>query len=347
MNKKHTIKDIAQLAGVSRGTVDRVLHKRGGVTQEVLDKVNEILNKIDYEPNLIARNLKSNKIHRICVILPDPDIDPYWHACVKGINDAIKEFKAFSLLIEIFYFNPDSKKSFLNINETVLKGYPDGVLLAPLFHKETLNVVNKYNSLGIIVSTFNNHVQLSSIKNFVGQDLFQSGRMAAKLLDLLFNNGQIAIIHIDESYENAIHMQEKEKGFRDYFSEKKGMDYKIITLKLQNPNFEINFINFLNENPNLSGVFVTTSKAYQIARIIGNRNNHNKIRIIGYDLIDENVTCLNQGLIDFLIHQNPKRQVYLGITCLVEHFLFEKEIPNKILLPIEIINSENANFYMV
>ena len=77
MNKKHTIKDIAKLAGVSKGTVDRVLHKRGKVSPASLEKVNEVLKVIDYEPNLIARNLKNNKVYRISILLPDPEIDPY------------------------------------------------------------------------------------------------------------------------------------------------------------------------------------------------------------------------------------------------------------------------------
>jgi LacI family transcriptional regulator len=346
MNKKYTIKDIAKLAGVSKGTVDRVLHKRGKVSPAALEKVNEVLNVIDYEPNLIARNLKSNKIYRICILLPDPKIDPYWLPCIKGIDDAVQEFKAYNLAIETFYFNPEKTKSFLKTNDTVLELSPDAVLLAPIFHKETIEAIKKYDSLNIIVNTFNNQVESTSVKSFVGQDLFRSGRVAAKLLDSISDKGQIAIIHIDETYKNAIHMQEKERGFRNYFDTKENSEYTITTLKLKNPNVEINFNTFLNENPDLSGIFVTTSKAYQVAKIINNTK-HNKIGIVGYDLIDENVTNLNNGVIDFLIHQNPKRQAYLGITSLVEHFLFNKEIPETILLPIDIINSENANFYMV
>ncbi|WP_413997890.1 substrate-binding domain-containing protein [Flavobacterium sp. W1B] len=345
MDKKLTIKDIALLAGVSKGTVDRVLHKRGKVSKKAFDSVNAVLNEIDYEPNLIARNLKNNKIYSISVVLPDPSFDSYWLPCVKGIEEAIKEFRAFNLSIKTHYFNPESTKSFIDVNETVLNLSPDAVLLAPLFYKEALSAMEKYHQQGVIVNTFNNQVQSEDVKNFVGQDLYRSGRVAAKLLDLLSNNGEVAIIHINESYENAVHMQEKERGFRKYFSENGSQDSKIITLKLKNPSIDSSFANFLDENPKVEGIFITTSKAYQIARIIADAK-RSKIAIIGYDLIDENVAYLNQGTIDFLIHQNPKRQAYLGITCLVDHFVFGKEIPNTTLLPIDIVNSENASFYM-
>ncbi|HEY9490198.1 MAG TPA: LacI family DNA-binding transcriptional regulator, partial [Chryseosolibacter sp.] len=66
------IKDIARLAGVSKGTVDRVLHKRGRVSQEAHQKVMKVLEEIDYKPNLIARTLSSSKNHRIIALLPDP-----------------------------------------------------------------------------------------------------------------------------------------------------------------------------------------------------------------------------------------------------------------------------------
>lgn len=345
MDKKYTIKDIANMAGVSKGTVDRVLHNRGKVSPTALEKINEVLNVINYEPNLIARNLKNNKIYRICVVLPDPEIDPYWLPCVNGIQEAITEFKAYSVVIETYFFNPENTKSFLTTNETIIEKAPDAVLLAPLFHKETIEILKQYEELGIMVNTFNNQVESSTIKSFVGQDLYKSGRVAASLMSLIVSSGQIAIIHIDESVKNAVHMQEKEKGFRNYFEEKNLSDFALTTLKLKYSNIETKFPAFLDENPHLKGIFITTSKAYQIASILSSYNNK-KIALIGYDLIQKNVNFLNQGMVHFLIHQNQKRQAYLGVSTLVEHFLFRKEIPETILLPIDIINIENASFYI-
>ncbi|NJM25778.1 MAG: LacI family transcriptional regulator [Bacteroidia bacterium] len=87
MNRKNIrIKDIARLAGVSVGTVDRVLHNRGRVSEDALNKVMKILEEIDYKPNLIARTLGSNKIYKIAVLMPDPSRDPYWRAQARVSN---------------------------------------------------------------------------------------------------------------------------------------------------------------------------------------------------------------------------------------------------------------------
>src|SRR5579872_2375674 len=66
------IKDIAEKAGVSTGTVDRVLHKRGKVAPDVERRVLRVLNDMNYEPNLIARALGSNKTYKIAALIPDP-----------------------------------------------------------------------------------------------------------------------------------------------------------------------------------------------------------------------------------------------------------------------------------
>lgn len=63
------IKDIAQMAGVSVGTVDRVLHSRSGVSESSRIKVEEILKKLNYQPNMYASALASNKKYRFAYLL--------------------------------------------------------------------------------------------------------------------------------------------------------------------------------------------------------------------------------------------------------------------------------------
>lgn len=345
MKRNYTIKDIANLAGVSKGTVDRVLHNRGKVSKTALEKVNAVLSEIDYQPNLIARNLKNTKGYRICVLLPDPKIDPYWIPCLAGIEEALNDFVSFNINVVSYFFDPSNTESFLKMNDEIISTSPDAVLLVPLFYKESIAVLKKYNSKGIISSIFNNHLQSDSIKNFVGQDLYQSGRLGAKLLDLLLKDGSIAIIHVDEVYENSVFVQEKEKGFRNYFLEKKDAPFNILTCNLEHQTLEDTLNAFIENHPDINGIFVTTSKSYQIAEITSKLKNR-KIEIIGYDLLKTNIEFLNKNEISFLIHQNPKRQIYIGITSLIEHFIFGKEIPNEKLLPIDIVTSENLSNYL-
>src|SRR2546421_11755374 len=93
MRKKNIrIKDIAKAAGVSVGTVDRVLHNRGKVSEDALKKVTSILKANEYKPNIIARMLGSNRSYKIAVMLPNPDQDPYWAITRMGIAEAESEW---------------------------------------------------------------------------------------------------------------------------------------------------------------------------------------------------------------------------------------------------------------
>src|SRR4051812_4649550 len=127
MNAKNIrIKDIAQLAGVLVGTVDRVLHNRGRVSEDALKKVVSILDQIEYKPNLIARTLGANKTYQIAALLPNPDQDPYWASCKSGLSQAEAEWLRYGVTVKPYFFNLYNKNSFKEIAETVSHARPDG-----------------------------------------------------------------------------------------------------------------------------------------------------------------------------------------------------------------------------
>ncbi len=342
--KKYTIKDIARLAGVSKGTVDRVLHKRGRVSQQAFDKIEGILKKIEYHPNPMARSLKTNKVYNICVLLPDPDVDPYWFPAHEGVLEAAKEFRPFGVLVEEFCYNPHNESSFISKAQEALEASPDGLLMAPLFHNESLNLLRKCRETGVVLASFNNTIDPLHNENFIGQDLFQSGRVAAGLIHkMVRSDATIGIIHINEEP----HMRQKENGFKKYFEDQNAAKMNVFTHSLStddSPSFKNQIRYFLGEYRDLSALFVTNSKAHLLVEELQGQDK--KCVLVGYDLLDENIHYIREGNIDFLIHQKPHRQAYLGVGHLAEHFLFGKSIPSKKLLPIDIVTSENLEYYL-
>jgi len=346
MTKKYTIKDIAKLAGVSKGTVDRVLHKRGKVSEDALKKINDILSKIDYRPNPIAKTLKSNKVYQLSLIIPDVTQDSFWSPCLNAVNEVKEKYQNFGISIEITTYSSKATNSFLSVSKQVIKSNPDAILMVPLFYKEALKIAELCKTKEIVLSTFNNTIKDANHVNFIGQDLYKSGRVAAKLFDTLLSNGNILLVHIDQDFDNATHMQAKEKGFRDYFTDKNTGLFHINTLNINHNKTEksLNQLELYAEDKELDGIFVTTSKTY-IAGLFKEKTKK-KIKIVGYDLIDENNSLLKKGNIDFLINQNPRQQTFLGLSQLAEYFLFETHLPKETLLPIGIINSENLEQYL-
>lgn len=84
------IKDVAALAGVSVTTVSRVLNKRGYISKEVYAKVYDAMERLDYQPNQLARSLFSQKTNCVGVLIPDIS-HPFFAEIVKMIEEKLNE----------------------------------------------------------------------------------------------------------------------------------------------------------------------------------------------------------------------------------------------------------------
>lgn len=345
------IKDIAKKANVSTGTVDRVLHNRGRVSEEVRQNVLKIARELNYEPNLHARALVSNRSYKIAALIPDPAIDDYWQAPRIGVEKAEKELRQYGLNVVQFVFDPRSVPSFKEVADKVTETGFDGILIAPIFYRETLSYFSRWKKLSIPFILFNTHIPDYEPLSYIGQDSYQSGLLAGKLLHL----GQSAaatflVAHIDEDVLNSSHLIKKEQGFVDYFSQSSSPElYKVIQADLKNCSDKNvcaqQLDRLLTENPAISGIFVTNSKASNIAEYLFTKKIDN-IRLIGYDLMERNLDFLNKGVIEFLINQNPKGQGYHGIYALADHLIFKKKVNPIKYLPLDIITKENLHYYI-
>ena len=137
------IKDIARLAEVSVGTVDRVLHGRLGVSESSKKKVEEILKKLNYHPNVYASALASNKKFLITYILPEHNEGSYWCDIEKGMKQASEGLTDFHLSVSPLYFDPYTPETFDACIQEVLAQNPDGVVISPTLPEKTFSLVEE------------------------------------------------------------------------------------------------------------------------------------------------------------------------------------------------------------
>ncbi len=341
------LKDIARLANVSVGTVDRVIHKRGEVSDDSYKKIMAIVEKTGYTPNLLARTLGSNKVFKIAAVIPNPDQDEYWKLSSDGLAKAQKDWVQYNVQIKTHPFDLYHKASFIKAVKAAIKSNPDGLLLAPIFHNEAIEAIQLCETK-IPYVLFNNNLPETSPLTFVGQNLYESGQLGAELLSISQKEpGTYAILHIYDDISNSTHLSEKEKGFRDYFKNLKGPRNKAIGIDLNFTHKKTlaKELNDLLMTPDLRGLLVTTSKGASIVSAMLEKHGKNGIRLVAYDLLEENINFLKKGIIDFLINQNSKQQAYVGIGQLSNFLLFKKP-PSNSLFPLEIISRQNLNSYM-
>jgi len=344
------IKDIALKANVSTGTVDRVLHNRGNVNEKVKEKVLKIISEMKYEPNFIARALGSNKIYHLAALIPDYAYDSYWLDPKLGIEKAEKDLGKFGVQVQQFMFDPFDVESFINAAEQVSQANPDGILLSPIFYREVLPFFETWKKKEIPFVLFNAQIAEFDPLSYIGQDNYQSGFLAGKLIHYgMKQPSPILIAHIDEEISNATHLLKKEQGLRNYFLHNNLTDrYTILKTELKRSDivsFKAKLTEIFETTPDLGAIFVTTSKAHEIAKFV-EQHISTPVNIVGYDLLPQNLYYLNKGSISFLINQNPKGQGYWGINQLVDYLVFKKEVSPIKFFPLDIVTKENLNYYL-
>lgn len=349
-NHRVTIKDIASLAKVSIGTVDRVLHNRGEVNPETRNRVMTIVKELGYTPNLIAKSLAMKKNFSIAVLIPAAgESNPYWKKPVAGFMLASHELNDFSTKITLYHYDLGDESSFIREFGKILTLNPDGIILAPHFHDAAVSLVRKCKAQDIPCIFIDNNLEDEPCLAYFGQDAFQSGKVAAKLMNYgLKKNSKVLILNLAPNKAITHHMQRRESGFVDYFrTEVPGNTIRTVSVAIDmsletEPSSTLRHV--LAEHPDTDGIFVTNSRIHKIAGHLGSIGKAS-VKLIGYDLVDENLTYLEKGLIDVLICQKPEDQGYRSAMAMF-YFLLNGRTAEKVnYTPIDIIIRENFQYY--
>lgn len=343
-----TIQDIAEEANVSAGTVDRVIHNRKGVSANTKAKVQLLLEKYNFERNLLASTLAYKKTYTIAVMLPSSDSKlDFWFEPIKGIETAIDEIKRYKVKTLCFYFDKLNVDSYKGAIKQVLELAPDGLVLAPFFYNTSVDFTSELDQRNIPYVFFNIDIESQQNLTFIGQESFQSGLTSGKLLHMILNNqDHIAILRSSKNVDTHHSIDARTKGFLEFYTNNgASRNIKEIYVEDFNPN-EIKRVlgNELAKNNLIKGIFVPSSSSSSVAEYIESIQIKD-MHLVGFDAHVGNLKHLESGTIDFLIDQDPFDQGYLGVKVLFEYLLFKKQPMINYSSPINIVTKENARFF--
>lgn len=347
--KRVTIKDIAKIAGVSRGTVDRVINNRGNVSKKVEEDILTIAQKLGYEKNIMASRLASTKVFEIAIVCPNPNSDIFWELPKKGIESASNLVKYYGIKIDYYEFDLFKNDEFEFQLTKAIDAKPDAIILAPVFLKESINLLNYAAINGIPFITINSEINHDNILCYIGQNSYQSGYLAGKLFQLVLEpHDEIIVVNLAHKIKNAPHYTDKIAGLNNYLIDNNMNDNKVFKYECENflNESELSmFFKMIQDNHSkMKGLFFTNSRAYRLLEILKDEEIAS-YQVVGYDMIKPNVKLINENKIDFLINQNPFQQGYEAIMTFVNHFINKKEISKKQYLHLDIVVKENVDFY--
>jgi len=349
-NKKNIrISDIARLAGVSVGTVDRILHNRGRVSKEKRACVERVLKEVNYKPNLMARSLAMKKTINIIALIPSFKTGEYWEDINRGISCAETELNLYNVRIERILFNQYDELSFNKAVDTLLKKEFQGILIGTLFGEPVVRLSLELDNRKIPYVYVDSNIVGQNCLAYFGTNSYDGGYIAAKLLmEKIPENSDILISRIMRECKNcSTQICNREKGFIDYLTK---CDYQgqiyYCDLSIDDPLYNTQVLDeiFNSTGKYIRGAVLFNSVCYVLADYLS-RHKEKQIKLVGYDLLARNIEHLLEGNIVNLIAQRPEMQGYNGIKALAKYLVTGECVSKVNYMPIDILISENIQYY--
>ena len=224
MVKKVSLKDIAQKIGVSTALVSYVLsgnEEKGRVGKVTAEKIRQAAKELNYQPNHIAKSLKTGKTNTIGLIVADIS-NPFFASIARGVEDESGHFG----LTTIIGSSDESTEKLKNLVDVFIKRQVDGFIISPPDHSE--ETIEYIISLGIPICLIDRHFEHVNSSYVITDNKESMQTAVSHLIEMGYKN--LAFVAYKSSLQ---HMKDREQGFLDASSAIQSNVYKINFSKQQ------------------------------------------------------------------------------------------------------------------
>lgn len=338
-----TIRQIAQKAGVSRGTVDRALNNRGRIKPEVAQRIKQIADEMGYRPNQLGRALSMSKNNIIIGVIVQAAETPFMKVVLGGLEGAKEEVENLGGTVLLRKIPHISTKEVVDAMEEMRKKGVSAIALMPIEEEEIRKKMNQLiEEFDIPIVTFNSDIEHTKRLCFVGQNAFQCGKVVAGLMgEIIGGEGKAAIIsgyHSNTSQSNRVVGFEEELRLRY-------PDIQVIGPKYcyeDNHTAEQLTEKLLEEHSDLKAIYITSHGEEGVGDVLKRRGKDQTIKLIANDFMGKNYEMLEEGTINLLIGQNAYVQGYEPVMILYR-LMFNGEKPEREHIYTEIIIKTRYN----
>lgn len=343
---KVTITTIAQAAGVSRGTVDKVIHNRKGVSDEVRQKVKSIIAEYDYQPNQIARALTvGRKPVRLAAIIQEGDA--HISHIYEGMLKAQSDYTDYGMQLEVIRPASNHASEFRAAWEQLEADPPDGIVSIGVGDEQIIRYIDAYSEKNVPVVLCDSDIKGSSRLCYVGENHLKSGQIAGALLaKVVGKKGKVAVIGGSNSIDGHFARLE---GFRKMLSLRYPEIEIVTTAESRDDNTAAHeaTLRVLRDFPDLDGIFVRTAIVTGVARAVVSSHKTEQIHIVGYNFGQDISTLLNLELVDFTIGISSFQQGYQAVETLFQYLQNNVTPPGGINeTPLEIFITEDLDVFL-
>ena len=320
-----TIQQIAEKAGVSRGTVDRALNNRGRINPEVADMVRRTAEEMGYVHKARKRQKNSGGKRKIGIVTQLSG-SSFMLEIKRGIQTGKKELEDLGIEVLVKENTSVHEEDQLGAIDELLKEGINGLAIMPVDSEAIREKLNwLVNEKKIQVVTFNSDIVGTKRCCFVGMDNKLSGQTAAGLFGVMTRGvGKILVI---TGYFSSMLNNSRVDGFVE--------EIKKISPKLEIAGVQGSFNNTeevrkIIENAMMSisginGIFVVSGGQEGIVEAFKNLGVDQRPYVVIYDQTKKNEKLLKDNVADFLIDQNGFEQGYRPQRILADLLLNDNQ----------------------
>lgn len=189
-----TIKDIANMANVSRGTVDRVLNNRGGVNPRTAERIRLIADKLNYTPSITGRGLATMKKDLKFGFVMNNRLGDN-SAVSRALERKSAEFAEYCITVLPRCYCEGSPAELLRVLEELRAGGVSGIALTPLDNAEVEKKINALVREGVAVVTYGHDLPNTGRLAYVGCDYYRNGQTIAGVIRMVLGGrGKVGIL---------------------------------------------------------------------------------------------------------------------------------------------------------
>lgn len=337
-----TLKEIAALAGVHRSTVDKVLHKRPGVSDEVRRRVQAVIDETGYRPNPVGRALqKQSAVIRLAAILLEVDARPFME---RGIRKAVDALHMYNIQVDYHACAYGDVETQLEQIECAIRGQVDGIILSPLSADSVREAVNRAVAAGIPVVCTNTDIEGTGRLCYVGEDAAKASRIAGRIMgEFLGGAGEIAVITSTSAMRTGTYfLKVRETGFQGYMAENfPGIHIVESVPSLENPAMTYQMtLGLLRRQPELRGVYVVGGGVREVGRAIRETGCGGRLKVVCFEDYPEILELLRENIVTCTINSDTVRQGELPVRILIDYLMQDERPAENVYIPGQILVRE-------
>lgn len=325
-----TLKQIAEKAGVSRGTVDRALHDRLEVNSKVAKRIKCIASEMGYTPNYAGKLLADRQYKKLFIgVLIHTEDNPFYEDIIRGAREALREYADFGISGEVKVVTHGGAQDLVDVMSEFVSLGAGGLVVTPMLDPLIQEKVNELKNQGIPVINVNKDLRDSDRLAYVGCPERKSGIVMAELLTMLADGRNMKIGVMNDTKSNLATTRRYE-GFMD-FLERNAPQVRVAEHYLNEGKVEVAYrqtLEAVEEHPDLDYFCVVGAGVSGAIKAAKELPVEVRPKLLVYDLFEEVQNALRDGIVQATVTQQPFEQGYWGVQTMAKYLAFDQTPEN-------------------